>query len=158
LAQAVLTGINDAPQQRANVAYSKEAKMTRHALESEANSESERSAPAPASPVWPWCALTSSQAAAGMQAARREIDAWRGLMDAYRTAMREQQDAILDAIGTHAPSPSHATPVDTASGAGFLAPMLAAVRVYARLNGAMLSAQREALDAFVQRGKAASGA
>jgi hypothetical protein len=35
--------------------------------------------------------------------------------------------------------------------------MLAAVRVYARLNGAMLSAQREALDAFVQRGKAASG-
>jgi hypothetical protein len=160
LAQAVLTEVNDAPARARECRFSRqEAKMTRHAPKAGANSEGEGNASASASPVWLWSALTSPQAAVGyIEATRSGIDAWRGLIDAYRTAMRGQQDAILDAIEKQAPSSTRAAPADTASGAAFLAPVLAATRVYARLSGAMLSAQREALSAFVLRGKPASGA
>lgn len=54
-------------------------------------------APFPAFNPWNWGALTPMRMMiVGMEAAHMSLHAWRNFADAYRAALRQQQDAFLD--------------------------------------------------------------
>jgi hypothetical protein len=105
---------------------------------------------------WAWNALApfAEQSAratlAGLDAMESALSAWRHLIDVSRSALREQQDVVLDALRTPVNEAAGA-PRGARSGAGakgFFAPMFAAAKAYEHVGEAVLEAQRGAIEAL----------
>lgn len=118
--------------------------------------------PFPALNPWNWWALTAPRntVLATLSGAQAAMQAWRCGVDAVRTALRAQQDALVSALtGTLASSEEPTAPEDAASegqpseAATFVAPMLAATRAYSTMGKAFIIAQRDTLRAFSGAGK-----
>jgi hypothetical protein len=92
----------------------------------------------------------------GFNALQANLEIWRRLTDSMRENIRAQQDAMLRMMQVRTEATSEAAE-DAAEATGdaingatsFLTPMVAARRAYVQMSGAMIDAQREALNAFV---------
>jgi hypothetical protein len=95
----------------------------------------------------------------GLNALETNLRIWRNVTDSMRDSMRAQQDMMLRMLasgtmsrqvreeGEAATAQVAESPLNGAS--PFLTPVLAARRAYVQMSGAMIEAQREALQAFV---------
>jgi hypothetical protein len=105
---------------------------------------------------WAWSGLapiakqTAHAALASVDTAEVALAAWRRWIDASRSALRAQQDIMLDAWRTQLKQAAGArTDAEAASAAsGLLSPMMAAAKAYEQVGEAVLEAQRGALDAL----------
>lgn len=109
--------------------------------------------PFPALNPWNWGTLGPAQMlGAGLSAGRFALDAWRISADAYRAAMREQQDLMLAAF--NARLTEGAEHVNASAGepriTDIMKPLLEATRCYADVGNAIIASNQEAMANLVQ--------
>lgn len=114
----------------------------------------------PAFPMFPPFTLGADGFAAfaeqGARAALLAIDASEGfltacrnMVDVSRSMIRNQQDMMLHALHAQAETAAHAEgEPPTQEAQTLFTPMLAATKVYEQMSGAVIQAQREALEAL----------
>jgi hypothetical protein len=99
-------------------------------------------------------AQAASAARAGLDIMEANLGAFRGFMDTWRESARRQQDAFFSTVRTQIAGGAEATDkidqsTDASAGLGlYFAPFLAATKAYENIGAAVISAQRQAVEAL----------
>lgn len=95
----------------------------------------------------PWLghnSLAFSMALTTLDAMQAMLQSWRGLIDASRATLRDQQDAALAAMRKQVGG-AEARADDNGGTAMLMTPMVGAIKSYSQMTEAMIRAQRQAM-------------